>query len=311
MGCLTGQPELEASDQRVDFVLHHPVLDSPVVIEIDGEQHTEEPQKTQDALRDAALRVAGLEVIRIPTQELEGLLGPGIDRLRAIGKTLEQRTTGLPRPDEWVRLAGQVQAALLHGLLGGLVDHRAEVVRVGTDLLSTRHLLKGVVSAIVEDFNDLVERVCALYLSRALPRFELVAAARTPSDLFLAFDTALAAPEVVHISDAWLPFHFPAAAVPCDQGLPDRFSEEDLEYFLKRIFGHEHFRQGQYEALWRTLRRFRFHRSTADRGGEVVGVPTRRTSATRCGSGGRADRLPDSRSKGTTCALAAWTGRSA
>lgn len=61
--------------RRVDFLVTAPWLE-PFVVEIDGEQH--ESAEDVDAERDGVLAAAGLEVVRVSTQELARGDGPGL-----------------------------------------------------------------------------------------------------------------------------------------------------------------------------------------------------------------------------------------
>lgn len=69
----------EGGTRRVDFLFCHPGCD-PFVVEIDGGQHAS--QERIDTGRDASLRAAGVEVIRVTSQEVEEGHGPRLDQIR-------------------------------------------------------------------------------------------------------------------------------------------------------------------------------------------------------------------------------------
>ena len=67
--------------RRVDFLFCHPCAPSqPVAIEIDGPQHRE--AVAVDRERDRALRAAGIDVLRVSTEEVTAGSGPGLARVR-------------------------------------------------------------------------------------------------------------------------------------------------------------------------------------------------------------------------------------
>ena len=73
-------------EQRVDFACEFPVKGKGahgLVIEIDGEQHNEEPQKSADNRRDGAVRRAGWETVRIKTREFPDIPEDKIAQLKA------------------------------------------------------------------------------------------------------------------------------------------------------------------------------------------------------------------------------------
>ena len=65
--------------RRVDFLFCHPFT-PPLVIEIDGSQHLESTKI--DVSRDGTLGNARIEVIRVPTQELENGAGENLTKIR-------------------------------------------------------------------------------------------------------------------------------------------------------------------------------------------------------------------------------------
>ena len=74
--------------RRCDFLFVAPT-GRPVIIEVDGGQHSE--QKAVDTQRDRQLKTVGIDTIRIPTRQLSIGGGEGIDALRRL-------VTGAPTP---------------------------------------------------------------------------------------------------------------------------------------------------------------------------------------------------------------------
>ena len=68
----------EGGARRIDFLFAHPSA-PPLVIEIDGGEHDDEPMV--DAARDEALKGCGFAVIRIPNLELERGEGPALEKV--------------------------------------------------------------------------------------------------------------------------------------------------------------------------------------------------------------------------------------
>ena len=113
--------------QRCDF-LFAPVGAPPVVIEIDGGQHTEQVAVDED--RDSRLGAVGVPTIRVPTGELAAGEGPG---LRAV----EELIAGVPAAPQAVSplVWGPIQAhrlvlALCEAIAGGFLRGERWLVEV-------------------------------------------------------------------------------------------------------------------------------------------------------------------------------------
>ena len=118
--------------QHVDFCLQ--VKDLKMVVEIDGKQHDEEPQKSLDITRDSVLRNSGWKVFRIANTTIEkGELlekeGPPYqleEELRKLSKKISQEETNL----RYLITAGltipRIQIAILKSLRRGLLPFNTE-----------------------------------------------------------------------------------------------------------------------------------------------------------------------------------------
>lgn len=69
----------EKGARRIDFLFHHPG-GSPLAIEIDGTDHASAAQV--DAARDASLQAIGIDVVRVPNEEVMQGRGDALDRVR-------------------------------------------------------------------------------------------------------------------------------------------------------------------------------------------------------------------------------------
>lgn len=75
-----------SSERRVDFLVHPP-FGSPLVVEIDGAQH--EVSLSPDRERDQMLGGVGIEVVRVPTSELDRGNGENLERVKGLWKSPE------------------------------------------------------------------------------------------------------------------------------------------------------------------------------------------------------------------------------
>ena len=76
-----GLGEYSPSGRRVDFLVNAP-FGSPFVIEIDGPQHVD--SVSPDRERDQMLTQVGIEVVRIPTSEIDQGHGPNLERVKSL-----------------------------------------------------------------------------------------------------------------------------------------------------------------------------------------------------------------------------------
>ena len=138
---------VRSTGQRVDFLIQPPHGD-PFVVEIDGPQHDQ--SAAEDQQRDAALRRAKLDVVRVPTTEVDSGNGPRLDevcaRLRQVGAPrlgrAERQLVGGPVEINRVMLAitEAIDAGLLVGdrwriRLQGCLEWTVETLPVYLDLM--------------------------------------------------------------------------------------------------------------------------------------------------------------------------------
>ena len=78
---LTASLGYEPSGRRVDFLVNAPFC-TPFIVEIDGSQHQD--SSNPDKERDQLLAAIGIEVVRIPTSELDQWNGPNLERVKTL-----------------------------------------------------------------------------------------------------------------------------------------------------------------------------------------------------------------------------------
>ena len=70
-------------DGRLDFLINHPLIESNINIELDGDHGL---QSKGDKQRDDELKQCGIDVIRINNSEVKNKDGPNLDKLKALFK---------------------------------------------------------------------------------------------------------------------------------------------------------------------------------------------------------------------------------
>ncbi len=156
-----------AGARRVDFLFCHPG-GVPLVIEIDGPEHA--GARAVDQARDDELRSIGLDVVRVPNEEMSRLDGPNLRRIR---DHCQEAFAALPPPTRDVDLAvaqfamdcavaAKVQAAvakaIAYGWLVGGADWEIDIRGAG-----------AAAAAGVRDVLDLLVGFGALYGWHAVP----------------------------------------------------------------------------------------------------------------------------------------------
>ena len=258
---VTPQPAFSAllpddvGQERADFLLYHPRLAGPLVVEIDGAPWHRD-RTSEDDSRDRRLERAGYAVVRIPAVEVMASAGPGWDRLWAL--TGPARSSPIPTQTFRAppRRAGQLQLALLHSMQHGLVDLGSSMLGLTTDLVSAGDLTNEELQAVVDDFARLLADACRLYSAPLFPEGIRLgdAADEIGSRLHVAFYACDEGDGTVHVRELSLPFHLAWRPDPCEPALPAAIDKELAARFLERLFRIDTgFREGQYEALARVL----------------------------------------------------------
>lgn len=245
---LTGSAEVADTEQRVDFLVAHPSLPQPLVIEIDGAQHTS--QLEQDARRDAHLTAYGYRVIRVPTEEVHARDGASLNALIDILSKLASRDAYEHILSSPIRRAGQIQYALLNVMYAGVVPPSA--FRVSTDLVRLGEMDTDDFNAIVADFAELLQSVARLYGASGLGD-NIRAAAIEDSDVCLTFRGGADDPSAVLIEETYLPVTIAWQGQLVNPGMPVALDPVTISWFLERIFRKPKLREGQYDIVARAL----------------------------------------------------------
>lgn len=251
---LTGSTEFAGTEQRVDFLIAHPELEKPLVVELDGQQH-DASRKGYDGARTRHLEREGYRVVRVPSKEVLDSRGESLNAFAAELRRLSPPGNYRSLLSDPIRRAGQLQLSLLHALYVGLLPATSEAaVRVSTDLVEAGELTTEDFELVLADFAELVKRVGALY-GTSLLLGGLQAAVSSGSDLHLGFYGFVSDKPAILVEDAYLPIPLKWPSRPVRPGLPsgEDFNEASLAYFLERIFRKPGFLDGQYDIVSRAL----------------------------------------------------------
>jgi len=255
LGTLVDDPDVAESEQRVDFLVCHPNLSRPIVVEIDGAPWHR--NKVVDESRTKLLRRNRYSVVRIDAAEIAAGRGPKLDRLL---HDLSIAGAGAAGEAPWVspfRRAGQLQRTLLHCVITGLLDPDSDnEVAVATDLVDFGEMTAEQFSAVIQDFEDLARRVGRLY-GVSLFRGGIAAlesSGQAVAEVAVSFYGAARGECEVHVDDVFLPFPITRPSQVVEPGLPSNWRQDDLEYFVRRIFRKPGFWEGQCEAIDRALK---------------------------------------------------------
>jgi ATP-dependent DNA helicase RecQ len=247
---LTLGADFAGSEQRVDFLIAHPSLERPLIVEIDGDQHA--AQGDYDTTRTRHLEANGYGVVRIPAAEIRTGSGEGIDQLAGLLSGLEpiQHYAGvLASP---IRRAGQIQVALLHALFTGMAP-LVGGFSVSTDLVGVGELTQTEFELVISDFADLLQRVSRLYGADG-PGVGVAASAGTDTaDLHLGFFGTIAPSPTMLVEDVYLPVSIKWTSRPVQAGCPTEIDRDLIRYFLTRVFRKPDYRDGQYDIIARAL----------------------------------------------------------
>lgn len=243
---LTGNSDFTGSEQRVDFLIAHPVLERAVVVEIDGAQHKDDEQRTRH------LEANGYQVVRIPVNEIRTDNGPHIDTLRHLLSSLKPITEYAEILGNPIRRAGQVQATILHAIFSGLVPAEGGF-SVSTDLVDASELTQDEFSLVISDFSELLNKVGILYGAGLIGNGISISPRSGLPHLHIGFFGLPTDGESILIEDVYLPVSIKWPPRPVKPGHPVTFDRELLEYFLRRVFRKKDFLDGQLDIIVRAL----------------------------------------------------------
>jgi len=248
------------NEQRVDFFLVSPCA-GPLVLEIDGGPH--EADEQQDDVRDAALSAAGVDVIRVGTQELRDGTG---DKLNKLAETLRKgESESYPETDlstliRWCKFTHQIQISLLVALRGGWLKKSQEnrvLISLPAELNDSEYAMEFCQRA-VDDWFELISRSAQLYsvdVKLKCPKVSLSRDFLVDPDFHITFGgqlNALGAGVNFILSDQFVPFPV-AASLGASSPTKVSTNRETARWFLHLLFRKNDFREGQWEAIDRTL----------------------------------------------------------
>lgn len=245
----------EDGAERADYLLHHPRLPNPLVIEVDGKEYHDD-RTEEDLSRDRRLREQGYDTLRIPASEIFGPSGPQIEAFFSLTEPIRTASITERVFRSPPRRAGQVHLALLTALRRGVVPVEGRI-RVGTDLVVAGELLEEEEAAIIADFAALFADCCTLYGAECpdIVTTGPMTSRRGKNSQFLrlAFYDHPDGSEVMHVRDLHLPFRIAWQPMRSEPGLPAFCDEALATRFLERVFRYREFQKGQFPALSRAL----------------------------------------------------------
>jgi len=258
LAALTKRDVDAASQQRVDFVFAHPALPYGThVVEIDGLQHGASTQA--DSERDRAIRSQRHTVQRIPAAWIRDgswqERGEVVSQLQAL---LPPPVGGVPGEAETllalVRWAHQIQVTAIVYLARRpeLIEGGHARVRIALpDKLGERAAEYAQVV-----LGDLEHQISALASIHGAPEEALSLEAVLESEDFLVSvgGAAAAGAESCIVRDIYFPSPLATEVIlPHRQAMKMHSDRSAVKQLLTRVFGHEDFHPGQFEAIARGI----------------------------------------------------------
>ena len=238
-------------DQRVDFFIVRG--GKKIVIELDGPEHKQ--AELQDKQRDSALRKAGCEIYRFQNDEIDAGGDALRSRLTALFPPLSHEEPIFAVGEKMLvacKIVHQTVIALLKALEAGHIEMHANcALQMDIPLFSERE--KNILFHLaVEEASELTDHLSALYGAEVdlnltdpqAPPFTIwIGDGDDSGSSMTVRDTKLTTYHFCQISP------FPKNVYPVCA------PRDSVEFFLYYVWGYPHFRDGQYEAIRRTLLR--------------------------------------------------------
>jgi len=253
-----------STDQRVDFLVCHPLGD-PAVVEIDGSQHQNKAQ--EDKKRDAALEKSGYSVLRISTdfsqmfEKLTEFLAP----LRKVSsRKNKMEEDNLLAAFLFLKAVSQFQAVLLEAYSAGFLQYESgvewQILVDRPSYIEDQASWKALLNVAVIDFINLFQDIHKLILGEKVDiHFKILTstAKEQEPDLIVSFnsgtDWGRLEGRLFEISDIYIPVSIAQHQIPSATTTipnPDRNILKNILYFIYR---KSDFLEGQWEAVRRTL----------------------------------------------------------
>src|SRR3990170_4772591 len=249
---------------RVDFLICHPHVDKPIIVEIDGQAHQSQGQ--QDALRDDALSREGFRVIRINSSELESQSGVGLTTLEGLFVVHDKQpdevflhNQKLIRYIHAIKLSHQIQLTLLQAIQTGFLPiSDSSAWRLSSDLDKVGWLNESeslfVLKSSVDELLSLLRNVGQLYSIQICIAEPSASLGSGSAGIHLAFTGSIHSflPTFL-IQNVSVPFDIANSVFETIPAILDTPSPNTVQYFLNYLFRKQTLWEGQYDAISRTL----------------------------------------------------------
>lgn len=250
---------------RVDFLVSHPRLQKPLVIEIGGAQH--ELQKQADNAKRTILRNFGYNVMEISAMSVNMQPDEIVSQLKELfielGIESTSRTTSSQKLLLALKVAHQIQLSVLQGIKYGFIRNESSkawkvfLSAPEEGMLDSTEMLT-ILTLAVEDLRTLLAKLFTLYSARFKVPKPVCKLGSPPkigeSVLHLSFVDSIAINcSTFYIQDICMPFHFANLSLPTNAAVIDEPDKKLLLYFLHYLFRKDEFWQGQYDSITRAL----------------------------------------------------------
>lgn len=241
--------------QRVDFLVSH--NGKAMVIEIDDPTHSNYRQR--DRSRDLILEENGLEIFRIPVDELVVKGGINLD---ACKKRLHDIYDVIPKTEtvsqylQAVRLAQNFQLLLIRLLkVGKIIRNKFTSIQYKSTNLPNLmvHNQAKVLQYALDDLKELDGAIAVLY--EVKPYLSKVALVDQAADLVVSVndDYDIKQDKLIYIQDINFPLQLAQNIYKDQIYVAPVVVEEILRYFLNYIFRFDDFRPNQIDGIIRSL----------------------------------------------------------
>ncbi|MFH1535055.1 MAG: RecQ family ATP-dependent DNA helicase [Patescibacteria group bacterium] len=246
------------NDQRVDFLITTP--NKKVIVEIDDVSHSSHTSRDDD--RDLMFSNLGYEIVRISNEEINNKAGNNIDDLKGVLKDERidelEKLTVQNRYLISTKLSHQLQVIIVELLLSGLLNpnKKSSVIFDSNSINLTDKDVKTIISCAIEDLKELIYNLTELYNFKIeLDNIKIVSGkSNSKGDILITFDDNVKSKiPTVTVQEISFSEQISQFNRPTSNKVLNNIKEKNLEYFLEYIFRHKKFREGQYEAISRSL----------------------------------------------------------
>ena len=266
LSCLVTQSTNNQVAGRVDFLISHPRMPSALVVEIDGADHLQHPER--DGARDALLRDGGLQVLRISADEVDRGSGDQLSEFEALVQPIraygeeEGTSVGMAQLKmlRALKYVHQLQLVLLQAIRSGCIPLTMPSrwyisCDIHKDGLLNEEEASSAVEVALRDVVELLRNLGRLYeveIHDGIPQFSLnqKASGAVSASFHVSFWSTydISAP-CFHVRPIFAPFHLTTAVVPAEPIEVKAPDEAVLLYFLNYVFRKQDFWEGQVDAI--------------------------------------------------------------